>query len=185
MSENNLHNLLSRHDRRTLSVAYYTRVAGVACFLVGGVAVAGLIMLFPAYLSLSHEISVTRGGIESFAEDDQTFRDDVKRIKEFQSLSEHVRMYLGRERGTEYLDHVLAADTKAIVVDTYVFDRAARRMMVSGTADTRSDLVSFSDALETNNAFESVKVPVENFAKSVELPFVITLTLATSSKSDL
>ncbi len=185
MSENNLHNLLGQHDRRTLAVAYYTRVAGVAGILFGGVAVIGLVMLFPAYLSLTHEISTTHNELASFAESDRSYRDDLATIKGSRLLTERVSTYLARDRGTFYLDRVLAADTGAITIDSYSFDRRARTMVVGGVAATRGDLVSFSDLLAADSVFEHARVPVENFENRVDLPFTMTLTIASSSTKEL
>lgn len=185
MSENNLHNLLGRQDRRTLAAAYYTRVAGVAGILFGGVAVVGLVMLFPAYLSLTHEITTTHDELASFAESDRSYQDDLATIKGSRLLTERISAYLARDRGTFYLDRVRVADTGAIVADSYSFDRHARTLVVSGVAATRGDLVSFSDLLDADGVFEHARVPVENFAKSVDLPFTMTLTIATSSTEKL
>ncbi len=183
MSENNLHNLLSRTDRHALSVGYYTRVAGVACIMIGGVAAVGLIMLFPAYLAHSQDLSIVREEIASLSKGEASFRKDVNDITEFRSSVERVRSHLARVRGTTYLEKVLAAASDAITLESYSFSRSSYTMVLRGVADTRSDLVAFSGSLDSDQNFTSVTVPVDNFSKSLEPPFVITLSLATSTSN--
>lgn len=52
---------------------------------------------------------------------------------------------------------------------------------VGGTAQTRQSLVAFRDALERQEDFVAVELPISNLIKESDVPFVILIQVATST----
>ncbi|MFN3188201.1 MAG: hypothetical protein ACK42D_01490 [Candidatus Paceibacteria bacterium] len=56
-------------------------------------------------------------------------------------------------------------------------------LSVGGMALTRQSLVEFRNSLEKHEDFLTVNLPINNLIKESEVPFVITISLATSTTS--
>lgn len=54
-------------------------------------------------------------------------------------------------------------------------------LVVSGQATSRQTLVAWRDVLETEESFLTVNLPIGNLIKDRDVPFTITITLATST----
>lgn len=56
-------------------------------------------------------------------------------------------------------------------------------LVIGGVAHTRQSLVQFRDRLENEENFLSINLPINNLIKEIEVPFSITIPLATSTKT--
>lgn len=164
------HNLKKEYSRRLITLVL------IAFFCIG---LAGVLTLFPSYLlslQKEKEISVEDINIE------KTLRADVVDLnKQIKSIKEDTALVLGREAQNQIyllLAQILEKKSSGIIIKSLSYKKQNDdpvSVAVAGVANTRDGLLSFTKELETLEVFESVNIPVSNFAKDRNIEFSLDL----------
>lgn len=174
-----LHNLLTPEMKHAVRVRYYTRVASVVAALGTGSVLLGVVSLVPTYVVVEGELTTIRdelAGREAGAEDRKTLEAGVAETRQLLAVFEP---HLAQQDLTAYLDLLFAQQPSAVRITGIAFERGAQSLLVSGLAKTRGDLVDFVARLEQHENVEKVALPIEDLARSVDLPFSISVTFVT------
>ncbi|MBI4120899.1 MAG: hypothetical protein HY457_01430 [Parcubacteria group bacterium] len=179
-------NLLPPTHKRTLYRWYRGRLILVAMALFIALFTGGTLFAFPA-LFLG-EVNV-RAAEERLALAHQaTERAEKTFVTEQSRAAMRKAKLLRAEEGvalthTEVLKEVISKKSRDIIIGELFYREEAKKpsgivqtLIVRGESKNRSVLLAFSEALQSLPFVENVELPVEQLAKSSEIPFSITLT---------
>ena len=82
------------------------------------------------------------------------------------------------------IDQILQSKPVGVSVKNFIFTPDTENKLVvdiAGVANTRKDLVSFSDSLKANSFFDSAIIPLSNFAKDKNITFTVKMTISTTT----
>lgn len=87
---------------------------------------------------------------------------------------------INKKQFIEALARVMANDRSSIDITAITFERGetSNHITISGTADTRDELLSFKKVLESETFFSFVDLPVSNLAKNRDIDFSISISQA-------
>jgi hypothetical protein len=140
-----------------------------------------MISLVPAYVALHTEHSALVESIAYFEEMRAREGNQTQTLANIRGRLQEVGSYLNPFAGSGYIDVVTARAPAGISLRTVKYDQVENTLLVQGTAETRSDFVTFTQTLEKEAVFTSVTFPVSDLAPSTELTFTITMQIATTT----
>ena len=105
--------------------------------------------------------------------------------KEFNDFSANLNKLIPSEKPqaslNDILKVILVTKVSSIKINSFSLvadDPSNRKLVLTGVAQNRENLLSFAKKFEENNLFENVDLPVSNFSQKNDIDFVLTLTLA-------
>lgn len=177
-------NLLPQPYLRELRREQLRRVFVVCGLLAIIVAFVNITLLFPPLLFLRfREASIEREiAIANQAPEIQRASGIEQRITE---LNAHLGAFERNEKATgmpisQLFEPALLARDHAIAITSLTFlpsdeNRAASRLLIRGSAETRNALLRFADRLKTEHRYSSVVLPVENLLRDRDILFSLTV----------
>lgn len=182
MSVNRL-DLLPEDRRRKIRRAYVLRVSTVAAVLGIILVVAAAALLVPTYIYLVSALkaqSVRLASVEStISATDQTTLG--KRLATLGTDATEIALLGATPSASEVIREVLAIGRPSIVLTGMSYALAQNTLALSGVAATRNDLRAYQLSLAATPRFANAALPVSSYAKDRDIPFAITITLATST----
>jgi hypothetical protein len=171
-------NILPKEDQRTLTIAYYTRLA-TAFLLVGAIIVViGGALLAPSYILLSDSSASSQRFTDALNQT-LSLKSKSNNTADLAALTEEAALINQNiqppELGTLF-SGISAAQGKNITIEKFAFtlkNDGSGTVSISGHAARRESLVSFVDALRKNTVFQGVSVPVENLAGDTDIAFML------------
>ena len=171
-------NLLPPEERGRIKKEYRLRVIAVYTFFIGSAIFVGFILLLPAYFLTNvvvHDAEREATVLENSSE--STKREEIN--AKLLLTKERLRAIAEGDIRTELYEvvqKVAAHRTKAITIRSFSYTRGLTEeqpssLLISGVADTRDDLLSFTQELQDDDFFEEVVLPVSSLAKDQDIKF--------------
>jgi hypothetical protein len=173
-------NLIPPAGHTALRKEYRMRIGATYCILFAAVAIVLTVALIPTYVLVraqtngvvAHEGTGEKDADIAKIEDEvarsQAIIAELKKIPEAPDMSEIIHeIEKSAPAGISFKNFTLGHDKNAI-----------GPIQVQGTAERREDLIAFKQALEAHVLFESASVPIADLARERDVPFSMTVILA-------
>jgi hypothetical protein len=179
--------LLPEDRRRALMRAYILRLVTVAAVVMIILTIAASALLVPAYLYL---VSVKRTETAHLATLTSALsaRDEASlagRLSMLQLNAGAIIALAQTSSASTVLKQTLAIGRPGIVLSGVNYavatGRAPYTLTLSGTASSRNDLRSYQLSLLAAPGFITADLPVSSYAKDHDIPFTITVGLASTT----
>jgi hypothetical protein len=178
-------NLLPQQHKISMLRLYRKRLIAVAFFALAFLAVASILLLSPSYLFLhAGEIVLTtkRDTLAGYETSKiattlaGTVADINSRLRVFPDISPASPLIAGM------IDPILKVKGPAVHIDSFDYTPGVTsiqaKIRVSGTADSRVDLLAFADKVRNIGNFTSVSVPITSFIKDSDVTFTLSAVVA-------
>lgn len=176
-------NLLPNTEKENLKKGLKLRLLLSLLLLLSIVSLLGVITLLPPYLLLSSNLSELKS-VEA-----QSMKKDNKEIEDVLNLPNQInakfsifQASLARASFINVIKKIIDKTTNGIFIDSISFsqnknfrNKKGTLVLISGLAQSRDSLISFSSALKKEGSFSSVVVPVSSLTKDKNLPFSINI----------
>lgn len=177
-------NLLPPNEKTAILHLYRKRFLVLCLLTLAGLALAGSALLFPSLYYIKSQESV-------FAEkrDELSGQETNKIAATLATTIADINARLNVFSNTavaspllgSFIDPVLKIKTNAVHITNFAYARAEKgndvNIQVSGTTDSRADLLLFADKMKTSGRFANVNVPIASFIKDSNVTFTITASL--------
>lgn len=179
--------LLPPERRRALKRSYIRRLFVAAAILAALLAVAADALLLPTYRYLANaerakevQLAALTAAVAN-AEQGAS----AKRFTELEADAETLDALGTPPSASAILRSALAVPRPGVTLTSFNYAPAtgakSGALTLVGTAASRDDLRAYQLALSGTAGFAGADLPVSSFAKDSDIPFTITVTLATSS----
>jgi len=175
------HTLLPLKERVTLRREYRVRTLIVLLSAVSGAIFVGACALFPAYL---HTWSMSRTALSDVAAiNNDSGKDNLMNVRKALSADEALLTALGggteAPRFSNLIASIVAIHSPLTISSLSLSRQGAASIAVelSGVAPTRDDLLQFKNRLEALAAGQKINLPIEELARSANVPFSIQFTI--------
>ena len=177
-------NLLPESHRHALVRTYYYHLGVMVCVIGTGLAIIGAALLLPTHLLLGHTLEIKRAELATLASSQPTPGEAgvAARLKTLLANVTAITALTHTATLSTTLREVLEVPRVGITVFNINYalgtEVAPNTLMISGTARTRDALHRYQTALQEATFSRTATLPVSSYAKDVEVPFTITVTLA-------
>lgn len=174
-------NLIPPYAKKSVVIEYWIRVCSVWFILLGAAALAVASLNVPVYMLIQNQ-QLINAGMFTDASDQKTSFEKIE--SEIMAANNTAALLATVKQTTplnQYVQDIEALANESITVDSYQFSKdngTLTEVIISGTAANRSSLLDLSDALESDSRFASAEIPLSNLAKDSDIPFMITIVLA-------
>lgn len=176
-----LTNLLPPDRIRALKRDYFLRLGTTTLFVLAAVALMGVALLAPVYLSLQQESATQQARLQEL--DTQLAASGGKETGVRLSALATSVTYLARlattTTATNAVRGVLETPRSGIMVTGITFvpgGAGGSKMTLLGMARTREELRAYANALSALPFITNVDLPISSYAKEKDIPFNIALT---------
>lgn len=177
-----MNNLLPQHRKNLIHTEYISRLFLIAAVFIIVASLFGALSLIPSYIFSSTRLSTAeaqykgldKGQADKIGENIRSILDETKNkalLLKQQIVSSKILI------SVQKIVSVKRGDVSIIGIDISPLVEGNRKVSVRGVATSREALVRFSKDLGTVKEFKSVEVPLSNFEKSSEIPFVINFSI--------
>ena len=177
-------NLLPESHRRTLVRTYYYHLGVVVFTVITSLVLVAAVLLVPTYLYLTQTRAIKEAELAEL--------EALQPAPSEKGIAERLTILLGNVAAITALTNTSPLSTTlraALAVSrdditlfniNYTIATGGRpsTLLLSGTARTRDALHRYQTALEEAPFSRSATVPVSSYAKDIEVPFTVTITLA-------
>lgn len=172
--------LLPEKYKKSLKKEYALRRWIVTFGFVGILATVCIILYVPFFVLAQIESSVLQEKINQFKstvedESGKEFRGELNEIKKTLNL---LNGNENEELMTELFSHIIEETGSEIRITNMTYrasDTNQFEISIAGVSSTRDALRAFGKRLEGREVFESVNLPVSNFAQNVDIRFALTI----------
>lgn len=183
-------NLIPPHGQTALTHEYMLRVGSVYCFILAGVLAASTALMIPTYVLTSSQLKTVQSGTNEMESTSVAFEKAAEEVKRANAVMAQLRINSALPVYSEIVEEIVRIAPAGISFTTFrtansdaAAEEAAPEILVQGHATNRNALATFKTALEDNALFETATVPISDLARDTNLPFVVTITLATPEPS--
>lgn len=175
-------NLLLKPDRTRVRREYLVRLATVTLFVLATIIALGAVLLIPSLVLSQAQLDSVSSHQDLLARSIE-IREGGAALTELNRATAALSLLAKRDDAAlhELVADIGSAAPAGVAVTRLVFDADTEgpgRLQVSGTANTRTALLTFSDALEASRRFAAVDLPVSNLARERDIEYILTVTLA-------
>lgn len=176
-------NLLPPSRKRSLIQDYFSRLGVVALVLTSILAITATLLLIPTYGFLSNDLQSKQARLASSEPEGSVDRaGPAERLNALAKSTARILALKDVSPVSPTVREVLAVPRAGITItnSTIVRGTDARpsTISISGDAKTRDALRQYQLSLQGAPFARSVSLPVSAYAKDVNIPFTITVTLA-------
>jgi hypothetical protein len=174
-----MRNLLTPTIKRQLRREYLLRVAVIGLIFFSVAVLLGIIAFMPSYLlSMSERRAVVSQA--AVIEESLASREIQELSNDLHRSRTELELIAGLETGGVISDRLIAlveSGSLGISLSSFSYTRGEGEstLIISGEADTRSDLLAFEGILDENPDYTSVILPVSNLVSERNISFSITL----------
>jgi hypothetical protein len=180
-------NLLSPKEKRSITRLYRRRFIAVAFFCLMAFALASALELFPSLFFLRSHRAVLADNKASLQGREGSLV-AVNLAKTVADINQHLAVFsdatFPAPLTASFIDPVLKIKKAHIHITNLSYQAAERStealVQISGTADSRGDLLDFTDTLKAAPGFKNVQVPIASFIKDSNVTFTINASVTLS-----
>jgi len=174
-------NLLTDTEKENLKKGLNTRFAIISLFLISLSFLIGVIMLVPSYLLTKEHLSIA--GVSKSPEADENLSREIANLPaEINPKLEIFRSHLKDFGTVDTISKIIMFLPESVTINSLSLSRDQNQkemkgvsVLISGIANDRDSLVSFSSSLKGSGYFSSVEIPVSNLTKEKNVPFSINI----------
>jgi hypothetical protein len=184
-----LHLLTEEHKKKVLN-EYRKRVVVVLCACILGAIVVSAIFIIPAYFmsySRYSEVTTMKKALDKEIQENES-ESTAQSIKDITASLQALQMFEGKNSVLFLIKKVTAAKPRGVRVNRISYlpgEAGSTAIDIAGTADTRQNLVNFSDKLKKDKSFTSVTVPLSSFAKERNIDFSMKIIVSATAKEEV
>jgi len=181
-----MHNLLPKEVKKLLQREYLLRILTVGFVLGTFVGIFATIALLPTYYATQTELRFEEGEkdrLTGLLVGEEEGNNPVETLARARNVLALLQAQLYKKQYSTITTEAFDTRPSGITISSVVFDRTARTYVIQGLADNRDALVEFSRRLEASPRFEKISLPISDLARSNDLNFRLTLTLALPDNS--
>jgi Tfp pilus assembly protein PilN len=176
-------NLLPEYERAALRREYYLRLSIVALAFLFFCLIVGIALLVPSYIlsSGTRESLEERAALLAKSSSSAVSADIDRKRSEIEARLSVLSGRAGGYPPTAFVEGVARARPSGVKIERLsVVGGAADAsfVTVSGIAESREALLSFSRALEKIPLFKKTELPLSDLARSQAIPFTIRMEAA-------
>ena len=176
------HNLLPKEKKKNLRTEYLLRAINVGVLFLAVVVCMGTIALVPAYLRVWTDLANLTEELDATAQATEVteFKAAESLLKESAYTISILEQRMQERHFTNIIQDALNLLPDGVQITGMAFERETGTLVLEGVAGTRDNLVGYKQSLEEQDGVKSVTSPISNLAKSVDLPFQLSLEVDTS-----
>lgn len=172
--------LLPDHQKRLVLKEYHQRVTIVMCWLIGGLAFLGILMLIPAYAFTHNQYTIIETTKQTLDKNiaAQGGDETAEVVKKINASLAALAPLGSKEQPSDVFDRIISKAGGGIRLThfTYSFGTDGKlRVTVVGIASNRFDLTAFVNELQKDSYFEGLQVPLTSYTKETNLDFSFDL----------
>lgn len=172
-------NLLPALEKKRNQREYWLRLSVTSFVVLGVVFVFGALMILPSYFLVEGKRSSLLRGADTFNGGDDVLS-TAQQIEEMTRQMAHAEELPISGDIARHMEQIIEVRPGGVTLSSLFFQKQAgeRRFTISGVAQTRESLASYTTALQEIDAFSKVAVPISNFAQNRNISFSMSITLA-------
>lgn len=178
----NMINLIPIEKKKEIRKEFYFRLLCLGFVILGVCFLIYSVLMLPAYFVSYQKKNLLTQKLE--IQNNQIIPEvDSKAQAEITSLENKLKLILGAIDkkyifSDKVLNEILLRKSNKIKIDGIYFknDPKEKKIVVSGTASSREDLLSFRRSFELSKIFSVVDLPISNFIKGKDIEFRLNLT---------
>jgi preprotein translocase subunit YajC len=174
-------NLIPPIGQAALKHEYILKVVTCHAFLLAGVFLAGSVLLIPSYVLVQSQLKSERSQSEEVMVTQNEFKGIQAELERAQELLVYVQPGDAVISASGLFETVVQTATPGITFKAFEVvpvEGVVSVVTVLGVAKNRTELAAFKNAVEDLPLFETATIPLSDLAKEENLPFALTLTLA-------
>ncbi len=174
-------NLLPQKERKSFEWEYRSRLVVIILLFFIVTFVIGVVFLLPSYFisqskneSIARQFELLEKAIELREEDVS-----VKSLLAVKQKINELTIVNGQVPQTKILQVIIDSMDSHVTVNAFFYIQSKDKnseMRITGTAESRTALLSFSDRLKKEELFELVDFPVSSLARDSDIVFSIILS---------
>lgn len=179
-------NLIPPVGHATLKREYLLRVGSIYGFMLGGICIAGVALLIPTFVLVHSQLSTSEQALPQMTEEAEEFRASELTIKETNVLILQLAKSKSDTSASVAIENIVALSSSYIEFKTFQLEKnngVIKDIVVQGNATSRTELAAFKNRIGESPFFKSAQIPISDLARESDLPFVLTVTIATSTKN--
>lgn len=177
-------NLIPPEGHRLMKQEYILRVFGTLSVLLGVVFLILTVALVPTYILIDAQISDFALEIEKQSDKEDTAKLLDKEIELIHSIVGQLKTGTSSMIASQAVDEIQKIAEGEVVFKAFIINEPDKRgevkIQAQGVAPTRETLAKFKTMVEASPFFEKAEVPISDLARDVDLPFMMTITVAQS-----
>lgn len=175
-------NILPAAEKKKVLIEYRVRLAVVSIFAIGAVAVAGAVLLVPAYL-----LAVSKHGAsnDQLSALEKKYGDSAQEKELGAQIREvNTKILLLLSGGTtdkltpsQAIANIISLKSSDIKISSLTYEATANqeRIVLTGAASDRDSLAGFVETIKKNPTFTSVTMPISSYVKSENIDYSIVI----------
>lgn len=179
-------NLLPPTAKRAVVREYWMRVVVVWVLLLSfGMAIVAALQV-PSYVLLSSQLTAYQSEYSNAQAKKNDYEAAEGEVTAINTLAQHVSAVAFESSATAIIDELdmLSGPTVALQGFDVVQEKGVvKEIMISGIADDRSSLATFSDRVAASDHFIEANVPISNLARDKDITFQIEVIPAPKTDS--
>ncbi len=178
-------NLIPNEEKKKIAHHFYSRLTILSFLTLGLCAWFAILALVPSWILskakqniIEQDLVIQKG--EPVPILDQETSQAIEKLDAKLTLVEQLQTnkFVVTERIINELIKSKVANVKITRISYEVDEKNTRNISISGEATSREELLSFRKALESNQAFKDVTLPISSFVKGENIEFLLSLTPA-------
>ena len=157
------------------------RVIATTLFALGAAGCVWVLLFVPTYVLVSTQHAALDAQFTSAQTQQDAHKSAEESIKSTNALSAQLSVTNTEHTFSSLIQRIDDLAGPAIELTHYRLHKDATvgtTVSVQGNATTRTTLATFSNALESDEWFGSVELPISNLAKDRDISFSMTITVA-------
>ena len=183
-----MQNLLSQEEKYELRKGYRKRLLIVFSWVIFFSFLISIVVFVPDFSMAFIKMGDINRKIETNS-DAIKEQNDVLMLPE--DINEKVKIIYGfknKSLSSQEIENVVSTKSPGIALDGVSYkknekadaSRTTYQILMSGTATDREALLAFQKVLQKMDFVQGISIPVSSFTKDNDLPFTVTVTLATN-----
>ncbi len=179
-------NLIPPNGHSALKHEYILRIASLYGFILGGVFLASAALMVPTYVLTSAQLKTAHKDSAAMETMKAAFAEAAGEIKRINAVMTALRIEKDPVLYSEIIEEIVRSSGEGVTLSTFRGSHTGEKLssvVVQGTASNRRSLAAFKNTLEASPLFAEAELPIADLARDTNLPFVVTLTMATTTVS--
>jgi hypothetical protein len=178
-------NLIPPKAKKTATKEYWVRILSAWAFLLTAVAVIAALLLLPTYVLIKAQLSALDHDALQQNGSEQDFKTAEAAVRQANATAKELALSEVAISSHEVMQAISDAATHAITLNAFHIsrmDKTINSVQIQGVAASREALAQFKTDLERSPLFDTATVPISDLAQDANLPFAITVTMASRTK---
>jgi Tfp pilus assembly protein PilN len=175
-------NLIPNEEKKKMAHSFYFRLAILLILMLSFAISFAALALVPSYIISEAKEKLIEEKLNSQKSEPVPVLDQATSAA-IQDLDMKLGLVEGLQSKTflvsrDIINEILNSQVPNIKITTLFYDSGGvggKKINISGTANSRETLLLFRRSLESNPAFKSVNLPIENFVKGSDIQFSLNV----------